>query len=175
MSHDPRAEDFVVRLTGCQSALFAYIFSLLPDPEAARDVLQETVLVLWRKADEASQAESFYAWAREVARLKVLSYLRDQKRDRHLFDAAYVESLADRSMAPSGNESDLAAYLDECLQMRTQQERDLLRERYALGGSVNEMAKQRGLSPNKLSVTLCRLRHKLWDCVQRKLAAAGGG
>ena len=49
MQCDDPKERFVTSLTDSQDLLYAYILSLFPDVDLARDVLQETNLVLWRK------------------------------------------------------------------------------------------------------------------------------
>ena len=53
----------VERLTEIQGRLFAYIYSLLADAEAARDVLQETNRLLWRRAGNYDAARDFLPWA----------------------------------------------------------------------------------------------------------------
>ena len=63
-------ESFVSDLTNSQARLFAYILSLLRNSEEARDVLQETNLVLWKKLEEYSEIVSFEAWSTKVAYFK---------------------------------------------------------------------------------------------------------
>ena len=173
MASQQRSDEFVAQLTGCQSGLFAYILSLLPDVEAARDVLQDANLVLWRKGDDYVPGTNFFAWAREVTRYRVLTYLRDRGRDRHLFDAALLEQLPEPRTATSDNGSRMARYLDDCLQRRTAEERQLIAERYAPDASLSEMARRHKITTGNLSVILCRIRQKVTDCVQRKLAMEG--
>ena len=75
MSEKKVREELVSRLTSCQSALFAYILALVPRVDAAQDILQDTNVVIWRKLDDGTEVHNFIAWAREVARYKVLAYL----------------------------------------------------------------------------------------------------
>ena len=60
-------ERFVNHLTSAQAVLYAYITSLLGDRESAKDVLQETNLVLWRKSAEFDEHKSFAAWSSGIA------------------------------------------------------------------------------------------------------------
>ena len=87
-------EQFVQQLTACQTMLYAYILMLLPSHDDADDVLQETNLVLWRKADEFVDGTEFGAWACRVAHFQVRAWLRDAQRDRHVFDPELLGSLA---------------------------------------------------------------------------------
>jgi RNA polymerase sigma-70 factor (ECF subfamily) len=163
-------EEFVARLTGCQSALYAHILALVPDVDTAQDILQETNVVIWRKLEDGIEVQNFIAWAREIARFKVLAYLRDQGRDRHVFDAELVERIADKDDTAL-QDSSWMAYLEECLELRSEEERQLLKERYEPGVSVKDVAERHGLNVGSLSVMLSRSRSKLAGCVQRKLAA----
>ena len=171
MSEKKVREELVSRLTSCQSALFAYILALVPDLDAAQDILQDTNVVILRKLDDSTEVHNFIAWAREVARYKVLAYLRDQDRDRLVFDAEFVERIADKADAAHRDSSSWMTYLEECLQLRTEDERQLLRERYEPGVSVKDLADRHGLNAGSVSVMLSRARKKLAECVQRKMTA----
>ena len=172
MSSFQPSKQFVQELTAGQARLLAYVMTLLPDLETAQDVLQNTNLVLWEKAETFTDGTNFMAWACAVARHEVLAHWRRTQRERHIFDAALVEQLAVTAERFHESSSRLSVYLDGCLALRSAEERELLRERYAADGSVSEMAERRNLPPARLSVILTRLRHKLLECVERKLAAA---
>ncbi len=163
-------EQFIRDLTGNQTRLFAFILSLLPDREAARDVLQATNVVLWQKADEYTVGTNFMAWACMVARLTVLSYLRDQGRDRHIFDPVLIEDIAVSAQSQSEHSAGLRAYLDDCLALQGAEARRLIHERYSTGESVGEMSRRQGIAPGTLSMKLTRIRRALQECIQRKLA-----
>ncbi len=57
-SKDPSAE-FIQLLTGSQSRLFAYSVSMMGNRQQAQEVMQETNLVMWRKADQFEIGTNF--------------------------------------------------------------------------------------------------------------------
>ena len=63
MSLEEREEQIVQQIAACQDQLFAYILTLVPHRDVARDILQETNLVLWRRREEFVPGTSFVAWA----------------------------------------------------------------------------------------------------------------
>lgn len=85
MSSEIHEEQIVQQISGCQDRLFAYILALVPDRNVARDILQETNLVLWRRREEFVAGTSFVAWASKVTFFQTLAYRRDRGRDRHVF------------------------------------------------------------------------------------------
>jgi RNA polymerase sigma-70 factor (ECF subfamily) len=89
---DTAEKEFVFQLTDWQGRLFGYLMSLLGN---VHDVLQETNLVLWRKIDGFEPGTDFAAWARSVAYFQSLAFLRDRKRDRHIFDDDLLQQIAD--------------------------------------------------------------------------------
>ncbi|NBQ54908.1 MAG: RNA polymerase subunit sigma-70, partial [Proteobacteria bacterium] len=60
--------EFVHQLTACQSALYAFIVSLLGGVNDASDVLQETNMKLCRKCAEYDPQQPFLRWAYAFAR-----------------------------------------------------------------------------------------------------------
>ena len=79
MSHTPH---FITLLTGYQNRLYAYILSMLGDPAAAEDVLQQANLVIWSKADSFEPGSDFEAWVMTIARFEVKAYRTKVGRDR---------------------------------------------------------------------------------------------
>ena len=170
MTEDPPFESFVRELTRTQNGVFAYILSLVADPDTARDILQETNVVLWRKAGEFKKGTSFMSWALAVARLEVLAFRRDRQRDRHIFDARLLEQLADEYAANPEDTDDRQKAFEDCFKRLPPRQRELLGARYGPGGSVKEMARRRGQSAGALSVTLSRIRKALANCMDAKIA-----
>jgi RNA polymerase sigma-70 factor (ECF subfamily) len=166
-SEDSR-EAFVQLLTNEQTRLFSYIVTLLGNVNDASNVLQQTNMVLWRKADEFLIGTNFQVWARKVAYFQTLAYLRDKKRDKHIFDYQLLEQLASRPAACDEDERRVA--LRHCLGSVSHESLDLLRERYSPGRSISEIAKQRRKSEAAIKMALMRIRQALAQCIERQLA-----
>ncbi|MDR3636086.1 MAG: sigma-70 family RNA polymerase sigma factor [Isosphaeraceae bacterium] len=157
-------------LTDHQSRLFAYLVALLGDVHEARNVLQETNLELWRKSSDFVVGTDFAAWSRTTAHFKVLAFLRDKKRDRHLFDEALLNQIAHRSQ-PDEDDDALRIALRHCLAALPDHLRWLIGRRYGSGLSIREIAQRVGKSEGALKVTLSRARKQLVHCIERRLAA----
>lgn len=164
--------DFAGQLLCAQPQIYGYVYSLLPNADAAMEVLQETNLVLWKKADEFVGG-NFFAWACSVARFAVLAYRRDLAREKQVFSDDLIEELADTLEKRLPLVNRLAEALDRCLKKLSAEDRELLNARYAHGGSVSRLAAQRGKTVNAISRACYRLRSLLLDCVSRRLASEG--
>jgi RNA polymerase sigma-70 factor (ECF subfamily) len=168
----PPGAQFVAAVTGAQRALHAFIFSLTHHTADAHDVLQETNVVLWRKAAEFAPGTNFQAWAFKVAEFQVLAHRRRQQRSRLQFDDELVEQLADeRETAEDFAQHDARRVaLAHCLEKLDAPQRQLIARRYEPEASVNDLAAERGVSPKALSATLRRIREALLACIERTIA-----
>jgi RNA polymerase sigma-70 factor (ECF subfamily) len=165
--------EFITQLTAAQPSLWAYVFSLLPEHVPAQDVLQETNLTLWRKAQEFQPGTSFLAWACQVAYFHVLSHRRRVRRDRLVFDEEVFAYLAERQADRAAELGERLTTLRGCLEKLPEPSRRLLAQRYAPGGSVKDLAEADGRSVAALSQVLYRIREKLLNCIQTARAAGG--
>lgn len=163
-------ENLVALITRHQAVLHGYILSLLPNRSRADDVLQETNLVLWRKAAEYDPSKPFMPWACRIAWFQVKAARRDAARDRHVFDPELVELLASEHDAGLESTAALDHALRDCLEQLPADKRELILDRYQPETSVNGMAAARDLSPGALSVQLHRIRQMLELCIEGKLS-----
>jgi RNA polymerase sigma-70 factor (ECF subfamily) len=167
-------ELLVQRIASAQSSLYSFIRSILPDPNAALDVLQETNLILWQKSSEFRPELNFLTWACRIARFQVLAYRRDCGRDYQLFNQPLFDEIADEAtehVVYKGNRQ-LEA-LEQCLRKLVPRERELIEERYAEGCSVKSLADRNRTTANSISRRLYRLRGVLLRCIERSLVAGG--
>lgn len=171
MDDAEKTEEFVQQITQQQNRLYAYIFSLLGDHSRAADVLQETNLVLWRKVEEFQPERPFLPWATAIARFQVLANLRDRKRDRLLLDEELVTAFSADSETNVGDVEDIRRFLRECIETLSPGNRDLIHQKYYLGGSIAAIADAVGRSVSSVKVALLRSRRHLADCIQLRLVA----
>ena len=91
MSDSPISFEFSQDLTSIQKSLYGYILSLLPNRSDAEDVLQETNLILCKKATEFDPKGHFQGWAFKIARYQVMSHLTKSKRSRLHFSNEIID------------------------------------------------------------------------------------
>lgn len=165
-----RTGDFVQALTGVQSRLYAYICSLLGEAASARDVLQDTNLALWDKAQDYDPARPFLPWAYRVAYIQVLAYRKRCTRSRLLFDEQLVSELAQEAL---GRDDDLDRRLEalgDCMNKLTGSRREIIDHRYLQGESVDRIAERLQKAPNVVAASLYRIRKTLLECIEAKIA-----
>jgi len=163
-------ENFIRELTVSQDRLFAFILTILPRADDARDVLQETHIQMWKMREQFVEGTHFVAWACQIARYKVLEYRRATARDNLVFDESLVDQLAKDAGQHAEQCEERMGILEICLARLTPRQRALIGERYGSGRLVKQMAERLGRSASALAVALFRIRQALLDCMERTLA-----
>lgn len=163
-----RSERLVTQLTAIQGALYAYICILLGGPQDAADVLQETNLVLWRRAHEFDTEQTFSALAYKVAYLQVLAHRKKGAHDRHIFNFSEdsLETMASGLEMPGSDFAHRLRLLDECIEKLPEYQRELIRMRYSERLGVKTISGRLCKSENSVSTALHRARLSLAECVE---------
>ncbi|MGB0580111.1 MAG: sigma-70 family RNA polymerase sigma factor [Limisphaerales bacterium] len=157
-----------------EESLRGFVRSLVPTLEDAREVMQETASVLWRKFWELDSPEDFRRWAFGVARFEALAFRRDRARDRHVFSEDLI-SMLEAEAAEAGEQGDREEQaLQGCLQKLPSAQRELVEVAYAPGVRIDELARDAGRTPMALYKSLHRIRMALADCIQRSLKQEEG-
>lgn len=166
----PPDKEFVYLLTDWQNRLFGYLVTLLGNLHDARDVLQETNLVLLRKIDDFVPGTEFGAWARKTAYYQALAFLRDRKRDRHLFDDELLALLADEAGDAAHDDDERGLALRACLAQLPEDQRQIISLRYHEEIPVRQLAADFGKKESAMKMMLMRIREALQACIESKLS-----
>ena len=171
-------DEFVREFTAHQRRLFLTILSQVGNPTDAEEILQNTNLVLWRKAERFTPGTSFAAWSQTVAGFEVLKWREKRGRDRHRFSAELVATLAEEVAEHAELWEERRAALAVCLEKLGRKDRDLVRRRYAAPVDGKEVAgidvaADLGRPVNAVYQSLGRIRRTLAECIRRELAAVG--
>jgi RNA polymerase sigma-70 factor, ECF subfamily len=169
VSYADLSAQFADQLEAVQRGLYAYILTLMPWPDEASDVLQQTNLVLWRDAARFHEGTNFRAWAYRVAYFQVLAWRRKSQRDRLQFDEGFLKNLANDAESQLLDTQEEVFLLRQCLKELSANERELISRRYDAGMSVQQLSAEVSEAPNTIAVRLFRIRQALLDCIRRKM------
>jgi RNA polymerase sigma-70 factor (ECF subfamily) len=150
----------------------AFIGALVRDRHAAEDVFQEVALTLWHEFGRYDRTRPFGAWARGIAAKKVLQRWHKDARRPVPFSPEAIQALLDAHERTETAASLRAEALEQCLEQLPEKSRRLLALRYEQSLKLAEIAGRLRASLDAVHKALCRLRARLQECVQRRLAAA---
>ena len=125
----------------CRTELIAYARSRLGNYAAADDVLQEALLVVFKKFDQFQEGTSMLAWCRSIVRIEVL-----RAKQRHHRERSLVERLLDDAVDAAFDEFQTKRRHDD-----VESWREALTASFTLSGSSAQASSRslsRSSSPN---------------------------
>ncbi|MEO5912831.1 MAG: sigma-70 family RNA polymerase sigma factor [Luteolibacter sp.] len=153
-----------------QPVIRGFVLSMIPDFSLADDVIQETFLIVTKKASSFEIGTSFSAWVKTIARFKALEAIRARK-----FETLSEEVLEALSTEPhefAGDIDERLALLRGCINQLPPQARRSINYRYQNEHLPPQIASLTGCTVQSVNVTLSRARAFLRECVQRKMATS---
>ena len=152
-----------------------YLRAATRDEAATDDLLQETLLVAWRRIGDFDPERCFGAWTRGIAARLVLA--RSRTRRGVALSPEVLEQLeelcaTEPGLAASRLTHELDA-LDRCVERLTPEQRELIQLRYTEGRAVAALAEHAGRSVEGTKKVLQRVRARLHECITATLAAEG--
>jgi RNA polymerase sigma-70 factor, ECF subfamily len=163
------SSQFIAALTRHQPALEAFCHAQLARRQDAQEALQSTCVKLWEKSAEWDPETEFLPWAFAVARFAVLSHIRDQMRDRLVFDEQVVLAMAEETETAAAEFDGRREALARCMKKLTPEQSDLLHEHYIAHRTLPEIAAAMQKSLSAVKMTLLRLRQQLGECIERQM------
>lgn len=165
---DPsRSEEFLELYAASERKLYVYIVALIGNSREAHDILQDTVLILWRKFGEFDRSASFLAWARGVARYRVLRYRQMCANKACVLAPEALDAVTARlDRIEDQQRVDYANALPGCMERLEERDRELLHVRYASDVTLRSLATKLNRSENAISQSLARIRRILRKCVE---------
>ena len=165
--------EYLQLVTRHQAAICGYIRSIAPGIHA-EDVLQETNIILWEKANQFEPGTNFKAFAFRIAHLKTLESLRQQKREHWLqFDTDLLDAIASYQTDPDNHTPGRQHALRHCLEKLGENDRQLIHARYTQRETVRSIAKNTGRTEGSLQQLFFRIRNALRTCFERELLTEG--
>ncbi len=162
---------FVSLLTANYYQIHAFILTMVPNKTDAEDILQNTIMYMWKHFKDYEPGTRFLSWAVTIAKFQVLTYRKTTKRSKiHLSETA-LDLIAEENMKISSQTDQRYEALQKCLKKLPDEELDFLKKRFMYGNSVRKIADDIGASLNVVYKRISRIKGILLDCIRRTLAS----
>jgi RNA polymerase sigma-70 factor (ECF subfamily) len=161
-------DEFVALFLGAERDIYRYVCALVPDPQKAEDVVQETALALWRSFERYDCARPFLPWALGFALNVVRKHAeREGERPLLLGDEELFEMIVAEQQSRKTQFDDQRHRLHECLDKLPPRQLNLIRGYYWDRIGVAALAQQYRSSVEAIYKRLQRIRALLLDCLQQ--------
>lgn len=173
MPDNDRTQEFLELLTHHDRALGVYVYSMVPQPHDADDILQQTKMILWRCFDQFETGTNFLAWARKTAFHQVLTHRRQKKREATPLSDEILELLHDEVSKLSDSGDRRRDALRTCVTKLPAAHRQLVTLRYYEDLEIDGVAERIRSTVGAVYRALSRIRMSLMTCVEKELKLEG--
>jgi RNA polymerase sigma-70 factor, ECF subfamily len=158
--------------------VYAFVVHRLRDPEAAAEIVSETLYEVWRRPAAFRGDSKFTTWLFGIARHKLLNRLQGRLADREGLHEDIDEHLElPDSDAPEGFDTVAERQRREgvaaCLEKLPEVQRECLLLLFYEGLSLAEIAEVQAKPEGTVKTRLFHARLKIKQCLQRLLASEG--
>ncbi len=171
IKEDRMSVEFLRLFVEHQKSIYAYILAMVHQPADAEDIMQNVVTLMWERFDEFQPGTNFGAWGVKIARLKVLEYHREKKRDFSFFSDELFDYLSQTACAKVESMDDRLRALQHCLMKLDASDRRLMQIRYEKGLSIKQIAGMLQRPLPGLYKVMGRIHRALVRCVKMTLNA----
>lgn len=157
-----------------RTELFAYLLASVRNAHDAEDLLQDVSLAASSSWAQYLPGTPFLAWAREIARRRILDYGRRMSRRHALLEPEVLEALDAAAVAVEA-EGPLEPRRDAlrlCLAKVGGDARRIIELRYAEKADVPRIAREVGRTVQASYAILKRTKVLLRECIDRRLSGA---
>ena len=149
------------------SKLFGVVLRIIRNRSVAEEVLQETYLNIWQKAERFTpDAGQPITWLATIARNRAIDRIRSEKIERH--SASDGEDILGRLAAPGTGDPAMRETLRVCLEGLEAEARNCVVLAYCSGFSREELAERFGRPVGTIKTLLHRNIRLLKACLDRE-------
>ena len=163
--------DFLHLFRQCEQDVRAFIGALVRDVHAREDLFQDVSRTLWEKFEDYNLDYAFGAWARGIAARKMLEARRRNARFPLVFPPETITAVLEAFEESDENTALHEAALRLCMAELPPRSREILTLRYDQRFPCQRIASHTGCSLKSIHQILCRLRHALHACIERRIAS----
>lgn len=148
--------------------LFGICLRMLRDRGQAEEVLQDTYLIVWQRAETFDPERALaLTWLSAVTRHRVIDRLRQTRES--LIDDDFLHSFADEGPNPQGRaeSSELGRRLQDCLEKLDAQKSSLIREAFYTGITYCELAERMAMPLGTIKSWIRRSLLELKSCLEK--------
>jgi RNA polymerase sigma-70 factor (ECF subfamily) len=166
MDNSSKGKNLFISLTlSSQKDIYVYILRLIMSASDADDILQDTLSVMWNKFEEFQSGTDFIAWGKQIAKYKVMDFIRKNKSSKLSFDSDILKIIED-TVNQKDEMLDCKDSLKECLRKLSEKSITMLKMRYVDDLSYKAIAVKYGISKQSLYRSISRIHAILLKCIK---------
>jgi RNA polymerase sigma-70 factor (ECF subfamily) len=163
-------EDFLRLFRANEDRLFGFILKLLPNFAVAEDIMQETMMTMWRKFEEFEKGTSYAAWGMKIARFKIMEFHHQNHRAGVMYLADDILGQLTDDDGPGKLENSYLEALHGCVDKLKDPNLKMIKLRYSQQLSIKQIAEELSVSANVVYKAMAKIHFMLQQCIEKATA-----
>ena len=161
-------EKFIFLISINQRKIYSFVLTAVGIKQIAEEIMQQTLLVMWRNFSRFEEGTNFAAWGKEIAKYEIFNYRKKKARDL-LLDPEALNRVMEASMTVEQHSDERMKALEGCLKKLSERKRRFIQYRYHDGLSCIQIAEKFQSPVSSIYKTFARLHTVLQSCIHRTL------
>jgi len=166
-SQERSQERFLALFLASEQELFRYVAAITPSLEDAREVMQQTAVVLWQKFDQYDLSQPFTPLACRFALNITKQWLARKKRWQAILADDVAEMIVRRRIELMPALNSRLRFLDGCLDKLPGEQRRIVEGYYFRQLGVDALALESRRTVDAIYKAMQRIRRQLQECIER--------
>jgi len=171
----PRIEQFLRLMTASHDRIYAFILSIVPNWTDADDLMQETIMVMWRKFDKYKPGTSFVSWGMQIAKYEIINFCKKRGKRREWSRDDVNQCIMDQAESVNVEINERLNALKLCISKLDQYSRKLVKLRYEQNVTVKNIADVYGKTVQSMYKALGKIHDVLMRCIRKTMLERGLG
>ena len=166
-----RYEYFLRLFMANQDRIFGFVLTMVPDHAYADDIMQETIMTMWRKFGDFEPETNFAAWGIAIARYNILKFREKHRTSSVMFSSEALQHIMSSAGEVFDELDDRLVALQGCLEKLNEKDGNLIKMRYGTDLTVKAIAQKVGRPVGGMYKAMARIHNLLQQCINRTLTA----
>jgi len=162
-------EEFLSLLAASQRKVFSYILAVVGKRNIAEEIMQQTLLIMWRDFDKFEIGTNFSAWSKTIAYHKILEH-RKRNAKEVLFNSEVMQKVLVLNKKTTRNSNERVEALEGCKKKLKESSRRLISMRFNQRMSCKEISESINCPIQTVYKNMSRIFTALKDCIDRTIS-----
>lgn len=161
-------EKFMLLFSLNHHRIYTYILSVLGVRSVVDDIMQQTLLAMWRTFSKFEEGTNFAAWGKTIAQYEIMTYRKKQAREL-LLDNESLQKIMDQYDEVHDHSDERQKAMDGCLKKISEHNLKLIRLRYHEGRTCKQISEQLSRPAVTIYKRFATIHASLQECISRTL------
>ncbi len=169
--HPIGGDEFMRLYLAHEYRIRGYVRCLVKHYADVDDVLQNAVVIMWKKYQSFESSEQFLHWALTITRFEILKHFEEKKNRLKSLSLELFEQIEEKAIGAVVSQEDRRQEaLQQCIDRLNPRDQEILRLRYQMQSTARDVAEKLERGVDAIYKALNRIHQKLLLCIRYKLA-----